>query len=473
MSLTLEPYPKYSDSGIAWLGQMPDHWKRCRIKNIFRESDRRSMTGEGLLLSLTRLRGLIPQSTATAKLPSAADLGKYKVCMPGELVMNRMQAWSGMFAIAQCEGLVSPDYSVFNKIPNLNVEYFEYLFKSPIYVQQFAANSKGVGSGFNRLYTPDFTAIPVCIPPFEEQTDIAIFIRRFSVKFARLIRAKRRVIELLNEQKRAIIHDLITQGVGSASLIQPVDNEWFPKIPAGWSLVTLRRVIKQAIDGPHFSPKYVDSGVPFISARNIRIDRWSLDDAKFVTEEDYEEFSKRVVPLPGDVLYTKGGTTGVARVVDLPFRFQVWVHVAVLKIRTDRAIPEYLALALNSPKCYEQSQLFTRGATNQDLGLNRMKNIILPLPPDLKGQRDIVEQANRRIGPVNAATHDAEQEIALLREYRTRLIADVVTGKLDVRRVQLPEIDPDELESLAEVEEDAPDSETELVGAQEADDASN
>ena len=146
-------------------------------------------------------------------------------------------------------------------------------------------------------------------------------------------------------------------------------------------VVQLRRVITFIADGPHFSPRYVDEGLPFISARNIKVDRWALEDAKYVSQEDFDEFSKRVVPEKGDVLYTKGGTTGIARVVDLRFPFQVWVHVAVLKVDRSVINPNYLAYALNSRPCYEQAQMYTRGATNNDLGLTRMVNIELPLPP--------------------------------------------------------------------------------------------
>lgn len=161
------------------------------------------------------------------------------------------------------------------------------------------------------------------------------------------------------------------------------------------------------------------------------------------------EFSKRVRPEPGDVLYTKGGTTGVARVVDLPFKFQVWVHVAVLKTNKRRVVPAYLALVLNSPRCYEQAQLFTRGATNQDLGLGRMKGIWFALPP-LTEQHALLGELADSTKYLETAIEKAQQEIALLREYRTRMIADVVTGRLDVREAAagLPEhLDAEEFEA--------------------------
>ena len=120
----------------------------------------------------------------------------------------------------------------------------------------------------------------------------------------------------------------------------------------------------------------------------------------------------------------------------------MWVHIAVLKLNR-RITPEFLAFCLNSPRCYEQSQLFTRGATNQDLGAGPeiVEEIESPLPPTLDEQTGIVEALNARFARFNVVVSCLEREIELLREYRTRLVAGVVTGKLDVRAaaVRLPE----------------------------------
>ena len=170
----------------------------------------------------------------------------------------------------------------------------------------------------------------------------------------------------------------------------------------------------------------------FLSARNVRVDGWSLSDAKFVSEADYREFCKRVIPEVGDILYTKGGTTGIARVVDLDFRFQVWVHVAVLKINKDAVLPHYVAYALNSIGCYEQSQLYTRGATNQDLGLTRMIRILLALPP-IEEQAEIVSFLDGATAKIDLLRAQGLRTVELLRERRSALIAAAVTGQIDVR----------------------------------------
>lgn len=155
------------------------------------------------------------------------------------------------------------------------------------------------------------------------------------------------------------------------------------EVPIKWEWVRLGELCYVVADGPHFSPKYVDKseGVTFLSTRNISIDKIDLTSAKYVSVEDHETFCKRVKVKKGDILYTKGGTTGIAKVNDLDIDFSVWVHLAVLQIPNDKLCNEYLALALNSPHCFKQSQEYTNGIGNKDLGLTRMINITLPLPP--------------------------------------------------------------------------------------------
>jgi type I restriction enzyme S subunit len=305
--------------------------------------------------------------------------------------------------------------------------------------------------------------IPVLVPPPDEQAAIVRFLDWANGRLERAIRAKRKVIALLNEQKQAIIHRAVSRGLDPSVPLKPSGSRWFPELPSGWEPLTLRRVITSAIDGPHFSPQYQDAGIPFLSARNVRADRWILGDAKFISEADYMEFSRRVRPEVGDVLYTKGGTTGVARVVDLTFPFQVWVHIAVLKLKRKRIVPAYLAYCLNCPRCYEQAQLFTRGATNQDLGLGRMKDIEVPVPPTLDEQKVIVNFLDSQCAVFTTTISRLEREIELLREYRTRLVADVVTGKLDVREAaaRLPD------EALLDATEDDVDLVDEAEPAEE------
>ena len=207
---TGKPYPAYKDSGVPWLGEVPEHWEVRRIKTLFRETDERNGDGSGPLLSLTRARGIVPQAEASNRIASVEDLSNYKVCKSGDLIMNRMQAWSGMFAVSGIDGVISPDYSVFKPKAPIDVHYFEALFKTPLLVEEFAKRSKGIGSGFNRLYTPDFGAVPIASPPLSEQTAIVEHLDAQTSKLDTAIAAARREIELLREYRERLIADMVT-----------------------------------------------------------------------------------------------------------------------------------------------------------------------------------------------------------------------------------------------------------------------
>jgi len=191
------------------------------------------------------------------------------------------------------------------------------------------------------------------------------------------LRKKReKSIEKLSELRKAIFYEMF----GDPNLN-----------PKSWGKKTLGNVVFDFKDGPHVSPKYTDSdGIPFLSTRNIRPGELLLDDVKFITKEEAIRQWKKIKPEKGDILYTKGGTTGYAKAVDTDIEFAVWVHLAVLKVNKDLVNSTWLEEMLNTKYCYEQSQRLTKGIANRDLGLKRMPNIRIYLPP-IKLQNRYVE----------------------------------------------------------------------------------
>ena len=239
MIANLHPYPEYKESELQWLGRVPAHWSVRRIKTVLRETDCRSADGKGALLSLTRVRGLIPHKEMTDKMHSAQTLVGYKRYRPGQIVMNRMQAWSGMFGAAALDGLVSPDYAVFDVLGGHEIKLLLERLKTPDLVGQFALESKGIGSGFNRLYTDRFGPIPISMPPPEEQAAMVRFLDYANGRLERAIRAKRKVIALLHEQKQAIIHRAVTRGLDPAVPLKPSGIPWLGDIPTHWEVCGL------------------------------------------------------------------------------------------------------------------------------------------------------------------------------------------------------------------------------------------
>ena len=200
------------DSGVYWLGKIPSNWDAIKIKWLFDEDHQRNVEGDEELLTFSRKKGLIPFSEASDKQPSASDLTKYRVVGPGQLLENRMQAWSGMFICVTRNGCVSPDYSVFNPSGEryVNVKFYEYVFRNPLQVEQFANASRGVGSGVNRLHTPAFGSIYAVYPPQDEQDEIVEYLDSIQQKYKLAIDKIEEEIQCLHDMRDRLVSDVVT-----------------------------------------------------------------------------------------------------------------------------------------------------------------------------------------------------------------------------------------------------------------------
>ncbi|MDD5376624.1 MAG: restriction endonuclease subunit S [Candidatus Gracilibacteria bacterium] len=199
-------------------------------------------------------------------------------------------------------------------------------------------------------------------------------------------------------------------------------------VPYGWQWVNLGQITWSVKDGPHYSPKYVDEGIPFITGGNVRQTGVDFVNCKFISQELHEELNRRCKSRKGDILYTKGGTTGIARVNTYDLDFSVWVHVAVLKL-IESANPFYIQYILNSSYCYSQSQKFTHGVGNQDLGLTRMIKINFPLPP-LTEQQKIVEEVEYRLSIVDELEQTIEVGIKKAENLKQAVLKKAFSGEL-------------------------------------------
>jgi len=204
-------------------------------------------------------------------------------------------------------------------------------------------------------------SLEIPLPPLETQKQIALVLET--------VDQLRKDCQQVEQELNALAQSVFLEMFGD-----PVIN------PKKWQMTTVEDVVSIIRDGPHVSPNYSETGYPILSTRNIRPSQLILNDVKFVSEETYNALTSRFKPQKGDVLLTKGGTTGYAKHVDFDWPFAIWVHLACLR-PNDKILPEFLESVLNTPNCYKQSQMHTRGIANKDLGLTRIIKINFALPP--------------------------------------------------------------------------------------------
>ena len=237
------------------------------------------------------------------------------------------------------------------------------------------------------------------------------------------------LIEKLKILKQGLSQKLFTKGIGHTKFKKV---EWlFGKeieIPEEWEIKNLDILCSQIVDGPHVSPKYVEDGIPFLTVNNVMDGFINLENVKFISNEDHQIFSKRAKPVIGDILYTKGGTTGIAKIVDVDFEFSIWVHLALLKVKNDVIDSKYLELFLNSYLGKKQAKLHTYGIANKDLVLGRMKQILVNLP-SLSEQKQIAEILSN----VDSQINKEKLNKVNLESLKKGLMQKLLTGQIRVK----------------------------------------
>ena len=396
------------------------------------------------------------------------DLSAYMLAYPGDIVLNSMNVVVGSVGLSKYFGAVSPVYYMLRpRSSNDFVEYFDAIFHDVV----FQRSLFGLGNGI--LYiesktTGKLNTIRLRIPmsklkrvllPYPcptEQTAIVRFLDHADRRIRRYIRAKQKLIKLLEEQKQAIIQRAVTRGLDPTVRLKPSWVEWLGHVPEHWDVVALKRACSLVRDGTHLPPSRALTGVPLLSVRNIIADEFTRrDDDSMISEPDYEQLCRSFVPHANDVLLAiVGATLGKVAVVPKMERFHIQRSVAIFRTRPEKLSHQFLAAYLRAPAF--QRALWTTVAFSAQPGiyLNTLGNFAVLLPP-LEEQARIVATLGGALRDLDYSIRAARKEIQHLREYRTRLIADVVTGKLDVRdaAARLPD-EIDELEPLDEAEGD-------------------
>lgn len=209
----LNPNVPLKPSGLEWLGDIPAHWEIRRAKVLFHEIDQRTTTGEEVLLSLRMNQGLVPHNDVSEKPIPSHELIGFKLTRVNQIVINRMRAASGLIAVSHQDGLVSPDYAVFESKQDVLPKFFKLLFKTPLLQSVFRSASKGLGtgsSGFLRLYSENFLSIKLPVPPLEEQGIILTSLECERIYTAKFEEALHRSIALLKERRSALITAAVT-----------------------------------------------------------------------------------------------------------------------------------------------------------------------------------------------------------------------------------------------------------------------
>ena len=425
MIADLKPYPAMKDSGVPWLRAVPLHWETERGKWMFRRMERPVRDTDEVITCFRDGTVTLRRNRRVRGFTEALKEIGYQGIRRGDLVIHGMDAFAGAIGVADSDGKGTPVYSVCEPRLTAKAQYYAYLLREMARNQWIQALATGIRERSTDFRFDGFGSQPVAVPPFAEQAAIVRFLDHSDRRIRRYIRAKQKSITLLEEQKRAVIRIAMTRGLDPSVRFKPSGVAWLGDVPEHWEVRRLKWVtrLQRGYDLP--ADRRVPGPVPVVSSGGF-----------------IDTHSESRCAGPGVVMGRYGSTDAVFYVEQ-----DFWPHNTSLFVTHFQG---------NTQKwCYYLLRSITKAdhagkSAVPGIDRNDLFQIVVSVPP-VDEQREIVRTIEGATHDLDDAISVAQRAIALLREYRTRLIADVVTGKLDVREAaaRLPE-DVAETEPLGE-----------------------
>ena len=436
-------YEKYKDSGIEWLGEIPEHWQSLNFKRLTlikrgaspRPIDDPKYFDDDGEYAWVRIADVTASEryleTTTQKL---SELGKsLSVPLePGNLFLS-IAGSVGKPIITKIKCCIHDGFVYFPDL-KANQEFIYYIFNSG---QPYLGLGK-MGTQLN-LNTETVGGITIGLPPLPEQQAIANFLDYKTKQIDALIAKKETLLEKLDEKRTAIISHAVTKGLDPNVPMKDSGIEWLGEIPEYWEPVKLKYICSRLRDGTHSSFNRVNNGIPLLSVRNIVNDEFiNLDDDSLISEEDFQELNRSFQVYENDILLAiVGATIGKVALVKKMPKFTIQRSLAILRAKEEKILFKFLFYFIKSPD-FQKLLWFNTGYSAQPgIYLGSLANFFIVIPP-LVEQKEIITYLDKKTAEIDKQKAKIQQAIDRLKEYRTALITNAVTGKIDVRQVSIP-----------------------------------
>ena len=446
----MRAYPRYRDSGIEWLGEVPEHWESLPLRR------RLIAIKDGTHGTYDRVDGGVPLLSAknivdgrvlvgsTESLISDEDARRITASgfpRRGDVLLTIVGSIGRVAVFGGATPLPFQRSVAFLRFrPDQSPDYIRWVLESRPAQDQMTNMVKMAAQG--GVYLGDVVGVVAPFPPPVEQRAIAAYLDRETGRIDALVAKKRLLIERLEEYRTVLITRTVTRGLPpeaarAAGLdpsprLKPSGVEWLGDVPEHWESLPLRRRLTAIKDGTHGTYDRVDDGVPLLSAKNIVDGRVLVGSTEsLISDEDAKRITATGFPRRGDVLLTIVGSIGRVAVfggaTPLPFQRSV----AFLRFRPDQS-PDFIRWVLESRPAQDQMTNMVKMAAQGGVYLGDVVGVVAPFPPPVE-QRAITAFLDHQAHRIDGLTSEVETAIERLQEYRTALITAAVTGKIDVR----------------------------------------
>lgn len=460
--MAMKAYKSYKDTEYDWLPRIPTHWTRHSVREITSVSSERNENAfsRNDLLSVYREYGVIKKfSRDDNHNVESLDLSKYKTVHKNYLVINKMKMWQGSLGISKYDGIVSPAYIVCKlNLANVNYQFIHALLRAATFKTFYNRISYGVRVGQWDASYEDLKPLNLYLPPKEEQDQIVRYLDWQNSRLNKLINAKKKEIALLEEQKQALISQAVTKGLDPHSPLKDSGIDWIGQIPEHWEIRRLKSMLKSPLEyGANMSGIPYDSSLPrYIRITDIETSTTLKSDNKLSLP--ISDLTSRYLLKTGDVLFARSGATVAKTYIvsenDLPAAYAGYLIKCCANEKY--LLPLFLLFYSQShPYTLWKDAIFIQ-ATIQNISAEKYNNLQLPVP-SVTEQTEICEYLARKSSYFDNIIKIKAKTISLLQEYRTRLVADVVTGQIDVRHITIPNYEtvPETIDQPETAEESA------------------
>jgi type I restriction enzyme, S subunit len=405
----MRKYDNYKDvSWYEYTKEIPKNWEILPNIAIFDERRVKNTENEENL-SVSKYKGIVKSSTQEAVKDRASEnKSEYLLVKEGDIAYNTMLMWSGAVGSSLYRGIVSPAYTVLKPKKNINSRYFHYQFRNEFYCDYSRRFSYGINDARLRLYYVYFKRMYSIVPPLETQNKIAEYLDKKQEQTEQFIAKQEKIIELMKEQKKAIINQAVTKGINPDVKMKDSGVEWLGEIPEHWELLKIKYVANLRSGETITSEKIFANGEYQVFGGNgLR------GYTNKYTHEGHFVLIGRQGALCGNVNYAKG-------------KFYASEHAVVCKLKK-----VYEVIWFGEVIREMNLNQYSQSAAQPGLAVENITKLYMPVP-NLQEQKEIVAYIEEKTAKIDTAISRAEQEIKLTKEYMESLIYNAVTGQIRV-----------------------------------------
>ncbi|SFE90271.1 type I restriction enzyme, S subunit [Flavobacterium xueshanense] len=442
-------YDNYKDSGIEWIGEIPEHWDISKLKFHCKIFNGDSLKDDEKIKYSAMIENSVPYvSTKDIDLDASKidyhnglripiDNIKFKIAPKNSFLICIEGGSAGRkLAFVDEDIYFVNKLACFNSNENNNSKYLFFYIQSPLFQKQFQISMSGLIGGVAISLIRNFESL---FPPIDEQLSIANYLDHKTTQIDTLIAKKQQFISLLQEERTALINQAVTKGLDPKVKMKDSGIEWLGEIPEHWEVKKLKFFcFITKLSGFEYTKEWeTNENGEIIALRGYNISNGKVNDIK--TERISSELSLKLFRsklYKNDIVYPCTGTIGNAAIIQENDKYHINQNIARINPNTDLVYPEFLFYNLIADATKKQIDFNNSSSMQPVILIGDLRNITIAFPP-YEEQFELVVMIEKALKKIDTVFNNSLQEIELLKEYKTALISEVVTGKVDVRKEKL------------------------------------